>query len=277
MPTSAHEDFECFRSFLQDACGIALTENKQYLVTTRIRRILIEHGLDNLTELVAKLKSPRNTVLRDQVVDAMTTNETYWFRDTYPFTQLSKKILPKLLESPRGGSVRIWSAACSSGQEPYSISMVVEQLQKERGERLSRSVEVIGTDLSATVLEQAKLAQYDKMSMARGLSAIQASEYFDQLPGIPTWKVKTPIRNRVSFRALNLMDSYSSLGKFDVIYCRNVLIYFNSELKQEILHKLHGALKPGGILMLGASEGIAGVTHLFEMIHANPGIYYQAR
>lgn len=271
------EEFENFRNFLQSACGIALSENKQYLVTTRIRSILNDNKIDSLATLVEMMKQSSQSGLRSQVIDAMTTNETYWFRDNYPFLQLNDTILPELFASHKSDAIRIWSAACSSGQEPYSISMVVEQQQKARGGRLPRPVEIVGTDLSSRVLQHAKSAQYDKMSMARGLNAGQVEQFFDPLPTTGSWRVKKSISDRVSFKTLNLLDSYSSMGFFDVIYCRNVLIYFDAELKKQILLKLHKTLRPGGVLMLGASEGIAGASDVFEMVHANPGIFYRAR
>ncbi len=270
-------DFNQFRQFLEDACGISLGENKQYLVSNRIRKILEDNKIDNLGELVRLLKQGVNRRLRDQVVDSMTTNETFWFRDTYPYEHLKNVHFPHLLGSANKslGSIKIWSAACSSGQEPYSISIMIEEFKKQQMGSVSKQVQIVATDLSTSILDQAKSGQYDKLSVLRGLSQERLDRYFDKVDG-DNWKVKSVIKERVEFRILNLMDSYSALGKFDLVFCRNVLIYFNADLKRQILQKIHGCLKPGGILYVGSSESLSGASDLFEMIKCEPGIYYRA-
>lgn len=270
-------EFDQFRQFLQEACGIALGDNKQYLVANRIRRLLEEHRLSSFSDLVRELKQNRSRRLKEQVIDVMTTNETFWFRDIYPFEYLGKTLLPEWMSKRRDpGPVRIWSAACSSGQEPYSISMVVEQFRRQRMGALARPVQVVATDLSSIVLDQARRGEYDRLSVVRGLSPERREQYFDN-PAENLWRVKPVIRDRIEFRAWNLLDSYAGLGKFDAVFCRNVLIYFNSELKRRILEKIHGALKPGGVLFLGSSESIGGASELFEMVRCEPGIVYRAR
>lgn len=270
-------EFDEFRAFLQQACGISLGENKQYLVTNRVRRLLEEHGLSTFGELVRTLKSGGNRRLKDQVVDVMTTNETFWFRDTYPFEHLKTVLLPELMaRRHEKGPIRIWSAACSSGQEPYSISMAVEEYKRRAMGVLSREVQVVATDLSSIVLEQARLGLYDKLSVMRGLSPERREQFFEAVSET-TWRIKASVRNRVEFRALNLLDSYALLGRFDIVFCRNVLIYFNAELKRDILQKIHTSLKPGGILFLGSSEGVGQTAPLFNMVRCEPGIYYQAK
>ncbi len=269
-------EFEYFRQFLQQACGIFLGENKQYLVATRIRGILLENNLDSLTAVVDEMKRSRHSRLREKVIDAMTTNETFWFRDNYPFEYLKNTLLEQLQAQPGAGSIRIWSAACSSGQEPYSISMAVEEHRRRFGPGSPRAVQIVATDLSNTMLAQALRGEYDNLSLSRGLSAERLQAFFDQC-GEDRWRLKPAVRERIDFRALNLMDPFVGLGKFDIIYCRNVLIYFSGELKRDILRRLHGALKPGGLLFLGSSEGLAGETGLFEMVHCNPGIVYREK
>lgn len=269
------KEFERFRVFLQEACGIFLAENKQYLVTTRIRKILSDNQLDSLSALVDQMRQSRHSKLRDQVIDAMTTNETFWFRDTYPYEYLSRELFMALQEKRDFGPIRIWSAACSSGQEPYSISMIAEECRRSNPGAFKRNVEIVATDLSSSMLDQAKSGEYDRMSVVRGLSRERLDAYFDKLPD-DIWRVKPLISDRVQFRPLNLMDSYTGMGKFDIIFCRNVLIYFSGDLKHDILKRLHAALKPNGILFLGSSEGLAGAADLFEMVHCNPGIMYRA-
>ncbi|HEX7763030.1 MAG TPA: protein-glutamate O-methyltransferase CheR [Cellvibrio sp.] len=270
-------DFDQFRQFLEEACGISLGDNKQYLVTNRIRRILEENNIASFGELVKSLKQGFNRKLKDQVIDSMTTNETFWFRDNYPYDHLKNVLLPQLMAGNNRmfGPVRIWSAACSSGQEPYSISMMVEEYKRQNMGNLARPVQVVATDLSSTVLDQARSGEYDKLSVMRGLSSERLERYFDN-PTPVLWKVKPFVKERIEFRSLNLMDSYVGLGKFDIVFCRNVLIYFNADLKRQILQKIHASLKPQGILFLGSSEGLAGVADLFDMVRCEPGILYRA-
>jgi chemotaxis protein methyltransferase CheR len=270
-------EFDQFRQFLEDACGISLGDNKQYLVTNRIRRILEENNLASIGELVRVLKQGINRKLKDQVIDSMTTNETFWFRDNYPYDHLKNALLPQLMAGNNRmfGPVRIWSAACSSGQEPYSISMMVEEYKRQVMGSLARQVQIVATDLSSIVLDQAKRGEYDKLSVLRGLSSERQERYFDN-PTPAIWRVKSIVKERIDFRSLNLMDSYSGLGKFDIVFCRNVLIYFNADLKRQILQKIHASLKPQGILFLGSSEGLAGAADLFDMVRCEPGILYKA-
>jgi chemotaxis protein methyltransferase CheR len=270
-------EFDQFRQFLEDACGISLGDNKQYLVTNRIRRILEENKIASFGELVRALKQGVNRKLKDQVIDSMTTNETFWFRDNYPYEHLKNTLLPQLMAGNNRmfGPIRIWSAACSSGQEPYSISMMVEEYKRQAMGNLARPVQIIATDLSTTVLDHARRGEYDKLSVMRGLSSERLERYFDN-PSPTTWCVKNVVKERIDFRALNLMDSYGGLGRFDIVFCRNVLIYFNAELKRQILQKIHATLKPQGILFLGSSEGLAGASDLFEMVRCEPGILYKA-
>lgn len=269
-------EFDQFRQFLEDACGISLGDNKQYLVTNRMRRLMDENKIANFGDLVRSLRQGLHRKLKEQVIDAMTTNETFWFRDIYPYDHLKTNLLPQLMggNNKMFGPVRVWSAACSSGQEPYSISMMVEEFKQKNMGALPRQVQIVATDLSTTILEQARQGEYDKLSVMRGLSNERLDKFFDKADN--NWRVKPLIRDRIDFRPINLMDSYAGLGKFDIVFCRNVLIYFNADLKRQILQKIHASLKPQGILYLGSSEGLAGAADLFEMVRCEPGILYRA-
>lgn len=270
-------EFDQFRQFLEDACGISLGDNKQYLVTNRMRRLMDDHKIASFGELVRILKQGLQRKLKEEVIDAMTTNETFWFRDVYPYDHLKNNLLPQLMgpTNKAFGPLRVWSAACSSGQEPYSISMMVEEFKQKNMGSLPRQVQIVATDLSTTILEQARQGEYDKLSVMRGLSNERLDKFFDKTPS-GNWRVKSVLRDRIDFRPINLMDSYAALGKFDIVFCRNVLIYFNADLKRQILQKIHAALKPQGILYLGSSEGLAGAADLFEMVRCDPGILYKA-
>lgn len=272
----AHE-YQAFSAFLRVACGIDLGANKQYLVSTRVRRILVEHKLHSLDELTKLIQQDDQRSLRQKVIDAMTTNETFWFRDSYPFEYLAKTLLPSLAKQQKSQEkTRIWSAACSSGQEPYSISMVVEEGMRGIFSTRCSDADILATDVSASVLDSAKLAVYDRLSLVRGLSSQRTNDFFLQVDA-DSWRLKDSVRNRVRFRQLNLQESFYLLGRFDVVFCRNVLIYFSTELKAEILRKIHGVLNPGGVLFLGSSESISGLSDLYEMINCNPGIAYRAK
>lgn len=273
-PFSDHE-YRAFSDFLKSACGIDLGANKQYLVSTRLRRILQEHKLEGLGGLVIAIQDNKNSMLRQLVMDAMTTNETFWFRDCTPFDYLAK-ILPEMTPARPGGKIRIWSAACSSGQEPYSISMLVEERQRGRFGQPLPEVEILATDLSNKILDVARYGRYDRLSVARGLSPERAKKFF-VLETPDSWCVRPEVRQRIRFRSLNLQDSFYSLGKFDVIFCRNVLIYFSGDLKRDILTRLHGALNPNGLLILGSSESISDLGYLYDMVNCNPGVAYRAK
>lgn len=256
--SSGNLDFEQFRVFLEKTCGILLGSNKQYLVSSRLNKLMEQNNIKTLGELVQRIQSQPRGGLREQVVDAMTTNETLWFRDTYPFEVLKSRVLPELIKANPGQRLRIWSAASSSGQEPFSLSMAIDEFERSNLGQLKSGVQIVATDLSASMLTACKAGEYDSLAMGRGLSQERLQRYFDP-KGPGRWVVKPAIRNRVEFRMLNLLDSYASLGKFDIVFCRNVLIYFSAEVKKDILTRIHATLKPGGYLFLGASEALNGL------------------
>lgn len=266
----APEDYTAFREFLEDVSGIVLGENKHYLVTSRLARLMNEFALVSFSELMGKMK--QDSKLRHRVMDAMTTNETSWFRDSYPFDTLKEKIYPEFAKL-KLAQVRIWSAACSTGQEPYSISMATSEFLLNRpGSLPANAVQIIGTDISTSVLAQARDALYEGTAATRGLSPERKRRFFRQVGD--NWQVIEDVRNRISFRELNLMQSFASLAKFDVIYCRNVLIYFSAELKRDIMQRMTQLLKPHGYLILGGSESISGYSDDYEVVRWKNGVIY---
>ncbi len=274
--SSGNLDFELFRDFLEKTSGILLGSNKQYLVSSRLNRLMEQQGIKSLGELVQRIQTQPRSGLREQVVDAMTTNETLWFRDAYPFEILKNRVLPELLKANPHQRLRIWSAACSSGQEPYSLSMTLDEYERAYPSQLRMGAQIVATELSGSMLAACKAGEYDSLAMARGLSAERKQRYFDEVaPG--RWAIKPALRSRIEFRALNLLDSYAALGKFDIVFCRNVLIYFSAEVKRDILLRIHGTLKPGGYLFLGASEALNGLSDHYQMVQCSPGIIYQAK
>lgn len=273
LQISSH-DYDDFRRYLEEASGIVLGNNKHYLVTSRLNRLMREFEIEDFGQLMKRLKLERKSTLHERIVDAMTTNETLWFRDNYPFEVLKHIILPELgLKKPR--QLRIWSAASSSGQEAYSISITLQEYLASKPGSLPANIQIIGTDISPSMLNDANSAQYDKMSLARGMSDERLKRYF--LPKGEKWEVRPEIKSRVSFRELNLLNNFSALGKFDIVFCRNVLIYFSSELKTDILNRIAKLLNPGGYLFLGGSESPTSYTDAFELVRTPKGVAYRAK
>jgi chemotaxis protein methyltransferase CheR len=251
-----------------------LGDNKHYLVTSRLNRLIREFEIGSFGELMSRLRRERHSKLRERIVDAMTTNETLWFRDTYPFEVLRQYALPEFSKK-RPMQLRIWSAACSSGQEPYSISMTIQEYLASRPGSLPSNTQIIATDISPTVLAAANSGIYEKMSLSRGLSEERRQRHFIQRGD--SWEVRPELRNRVTFRELNLLESYASLGRFDIVFCRNVLIYFSAERKRDILTRIACTLNPGGYLFLGGSESPSSYCDAFEMVRTPYGVVYRLK
>jgi chemotaxis protein methyltransferase CheR len=263
-----------FRVFLEKQCGIVLGENKQYLVKSRLAPLMAKFDVATLGDLVTRTLSPMERQLRASVIDAMTTNETLWFRDEYPFELLKKRLLPEFKNQRT--PLKIWSAASSSGQEPYSIAMAVTEFQQRNPGSFSAGVQIIGTDISNTMLEHCKYGHYDSLALSRGLSPERKRMFFENGDKGMS-KVKDSIKKMVSFRQLNLLNSYSLMGRFDIIFCRNVLIYFAPEIKKQIISQFEDALNSKKYLFLGASESLSGLNQNFDMVRCNPGIIYQKK
>jgi chemotaxis protein methyltransferase CheR len=273
--TIADHDYQIFRTFLSQACGIVLGDNKQYLVVNRMRRIMEDHQFQSLSALVTCINQHREPGLKERVIDAMTTNETFWFRDSSPFEALRDVLLPRMVTVEKRPHIRIWSAACSSGQEPYSISMIIDEFKARHPGQLRREPEIIATDISMTVLNSARQADYDSLSVSRGLSPERRRLFFDEKPGL-RFQLKSHITDRVSFRQLNLQDNYAGIGRFDIIFCRNVLIYFAADLKADILKRMHLSLNPASYLILGASESLPAALashYALERVGVNTSVY----
>lgn len=272
--TISPEDYDEFRAFLEAVSGIVLGENKHYLVTSRLTRLMTELSIPSFHDMMSKMKADGK--LRHRIMDAMTTNETSWFRDVYPFDVLKELILPEFAKQ-KLQQIKIWSAACSTGQEPYSISMVVSEYQQTRpGSLPSNAIQVIGTDISPSVLTQARDGIYEGMAVGRGLTEERKQRFFRAIDS-NHMQISEDVRKRVSFREMNLMQSYAGLGKFDIIFCRNVLIYFSPELKKDIMQRMAYSLRPGGYLILGGSESISGYSDEYEMIKWRNGVIYKIK
>jgi chemotaxis protein methyltransferase CheR len=267
------EQYEKFCLFLEDHSGIVLGPSKQYLVVSRLTPLISEFNMSSLSELLEKTQNTFQRQLRMRVIDAMTTNETLWFRDNYPYNMLKNKLLPEFANEKPHGTIRIWSAASSSGQEPYSIAMTCFETTIPRF-KTPMGVQIIGTDISPTMLSHCKSGVYDYIALNRGLSPERKRHFFTKIDD-QNMVINDQIKRLVTFKHLNLLESYAGMGKFDIIFCRNVLIYFSPQVKSKIINQMADCLNPRGYLFMGASEAMTGLCDRFEMIRCNPGIAYR--
>src|SRR5260221_377713 len=244
-------DYEYLRKLLKDHSGLDLSSDKQYLIESRLLPLSRKVGLSGISELVQKMKGGSASLI-SQVVEAMTTNETFFFRDKVPFEHFRGSIMPEILPARAGRkSLRIWCAAGSTGQEPYSLAMCL----KEMGAALvGWRVEILATDLSQEVVEKSRAGIYSQFEVQRGLPIQMLVKYFKQTGEL--WQINADMRAMVQHRQLNLLHDFSQLGVFDVIFCRNVLIYFDQETKVNIFNRLAKAIEPDGFLVL-SSTGLA--------------------
>jgi chemotaxis protein methyltransferase CheR len=261
-------DYEYLRKLLRDHSGLDLSADKQYLIESRLLPLARKAGLAGISDLVQKMKGGSASLVT-QVVEAMTTNETFFFRDKVPFDHFRDSIVPQILQARAGRkSIRIWCAAGSTGQEPYSLAMCL----KEMSAALSGwRVEIIATDLSQEVLEKSRAGIYSQFEVQRGLPIQMLVKYFRQTGEF--WQINADIRAMVQHRQLNLLHDFSQLGVFDVIFCRNVLIYFDQETKINIFNRLAKVMEPDGFLVLGAAETVVGLTDVFKPYPDKRGLY----
>jgi chemotaxis protein methyltransferase CheR len=269
--TLTSKDYQSIHDFLEVQAGIRLGAGKEYLVTSRLRRLLPMFDLSGYGALVARLAQAGSNRLQTAVVDAMTTNETFWFRDNAHFRVLIEGVLAEI----RPARLRIWSAAASTGQEAYTTAICLQDAMQNG--RLSRTLgyEIIGTDISPTALAEAKGASYCGVSASRGLNPEQRRRYFREQGGCI--ELLPQYRRGISFRSFNLLQPFDGLGRFDVVFCRNVLIYFSQERKRDIIARIARSLNPGGHLFLGSTESMSGHEDLFEMRNLAGGLVYRVR
>lgn len=263
--------FARFRRHLAALTGISLDADKQYLAESRLAPVLRAHGVADFSYLVDALERRDNPALVREVIDAMTTNETLFFRDRTPFETFRTRVLPDLLAARANERrLRFWCAACSTGQEAYSLAMTLDQDARAlRG----WSIEILATDLSTSAIDAARVGSYSQFEVQRGLSTGQLLRYFHRQE--ETWRVNEHLRARINFRDFNLLTDFTDLGKFDVIFCRNVLMYFEPEVKRSVLSRLAHALNDDGYLFLGASETASEANALFAQV--SPDGLWRAR
>lgn len=271
------DEFMLLRDYIEEICGVFLGEEKNYLIETRFSNLMAETGCRTFREFYRYISRHSTSKMRNRIIDAITTKETLWFRDYHPFIILQEVILPSLvtrIKEHEQSRIRIWSAGCSTGQEPYSIAMIVEEFCRTRPFLKPRQFEILATDISPSALETAHGGRYDLISMQRGLPQEMRDRYFTQNGTI--WELNESIKQKVSFRPFNLLDSFVSLGKFDVVFLRYVAIYFSNGLKKNLFTKCHKTLSPSGYLLIGASESFLDCGDLYECFSYSEGLYYKS-
>ena len=262
-------DYDFLRKLVKERSGLVLSADKQYLVESRLLPVARRSGVAGLSELVQLLKGPNAQALAVEVVEAMMTNESFFVRDKLPFEHFRDTIIPRLLAARAAQRrIRIWCAAASTGQEPYSLAMSLKELS---GQLSGWRIDIIASDLSTEVLEKAKTGIYSQFEVQRGLPIQLLIKYFTQVG--ETWQIAPEIRAMVQFRSLNLLGDFTALGMFDVVFCRNVLIYFDHETKVNVLDRLAIAVDRDGYLVLGAAETVVGLTDSFKPVLDRRGLY----
>lgn len=263
------DDFDFIARLLKDRSGLLLGRDKVYLLESRLTPLARRRGLESLGDLIAYMRRERDEALVRQVVEAMTTNESFFFRDNTPFELFRDQVLPKLrVTNVATRRVRIWCSAASTGQEPYSLAIMLKELEAQWA---GWEFEILGTDISTQVLDKARAGIYSQFEIQRGLPIRMVMKYFTQEG--EAWQLAKSIRDMVTFREFNLLDGFRSLGVFDVIYCRNVLIYFDQDTKADVLNRLAEIMPPHGVLFLGAAETVLGLTDRFRPVPEHRGMY----
>jgi chemotaxis protein methyltransferase CheR len=272
------DEFKILTRYILTISGISLDDSKKYLVETRLAPLLKDLGLASFSELHFKATSDPSKKIQEKIIDAITTGETLFFRDAAPFELLQHKILPDLVDKRTQGSgktaipLRIWSAACSTGQEIYSIAIVLKELFGD----LSRyTLRLIGTDISDAAVARASYGIFNNFEIDRGLAKDKLQKYF--VPANGSWKIRDEIRALASFKKMNLMDNFNGIGKFDIVFCRNVAIYFSEADRAKLFKKIEGALEPDGYLIIGSTESLTGVAPQFEPKRYLKSVFYQLR
>jgi chemotaxis protein methyltransferase CheR len=262
-------EYDYLRRLLKERSGLVLSNDKQYLIESRLMPVVRRVGLGSLSDLVHSLKRPSAESLIVDVVEAMTTNETFFFRDRIPFDHVRDCIVPAFLEARAlQKRIRVWCAAAATGQEPYSLAMGF----REMGARLAGwRIEILATDISAEVLEKAKAGVYSQFEVQRGLPIQFLIKYFTQVGDC--WQLSPEIKAMVQFRPFNLLNDFRPLGTFDLVFCRNVLIYFDQESKVGVLDRLVHQIDHDGYLVLGAAETVVGLTERFKPYPDRRGLY----
>ncbi|MGA2600858.1 MAG: protein-glutamate O-methyltransferase CheR [Bryobacteraceae bacterium] len=270
------EERQTVAQYIYSVCAIALDQSKDYLIESRLSGVMAETGATSFTQLVSRAKNDANGSLRRRIIDEITTNETLFFRDSAPFDLLRYKIIPEIIDRRAKSSaaipIRIWSAACSTGQELYSIAIVLRELL---GDLRGYNVRLLGTDISDNAVARASEGIFSQIEIDRGLTPSARDKSF--VPHPRGWKIRDEIRAMVSFRKLNLMEDFSSLGNFDIVFCRNVAIYFNERDRLSLFNRIEQRLDGNGYLVIGSMESLSTSAPQFESKRHLRSVYYQLK
>jgi chemotaxis protein methyltransferase CheR len=263
------QDYDYVRGLLRERSGLVLSADKQYLVESRLLPVVRKSGLTSLAELVRVLKAVPLSPLATTVIEAMTTNESFFFRDKLPFEHFRDIVMPALLAArAQDRHIRVWCSAAATGQEPYSLAMLL----KDMGGKLTGwTIDILGTDISSSALEKAKAGLYSQFEVQRGLPIQLLVKHFAQVGAL--WQISPDLRAMVSYRNFNLLQDFAGLGRFDVVFCRNVLIYFDQDTKAAVLNRLARSMREDSYLMLGAAETVVGLTTAFKPMPECRGVY----
>ena len=272
-------EIKVISKYIYDISGISLDEKKAYLIETRLKVILENEGILSYLELYQKAKSDKSRLLERKIIDAVTTNETLFFRDNSPFDMFRHKVMPDLIDKRAAQTsgltpinLRIWSAACSTGQEIYSLAIILKELLPDRKKY---NIQLLGTDISDEAVAKASYGKYTKFEVERGLDKDRLQRYF--VPNGTSWKIRDDIRAMTIFQKRNLMDSFKGVGQFDVIFCRNVAIYFSIEDRKRLFERIAGVLAPDGYLIIGSTESLTGICPIFEPQRHLRSVFYQLK
>ena len=275
MPVTA-EDVTFVARLVDELCGVVLDDSKGYLVESRLGQLAREAGCPSYRDLCDKARRESDRLLQQKIIDAITTQETLFFRDDSPFEALRHRVLPDLIDArTRNGSprrLRLWSAACSTGQEPYSLAIVLHEMLPDLR---TWDVNILATDISDAAVAQASRGHYANHEVRRGMPPASLPKYFHQEPN--GWRVKDELRVLVAFRRLNLVDSLAALGPFDVVFCRNVAIYFDTETRKNVFSRIAERLAPNGYLLVGSSESLTDLASHFEAQQHCRCVFYRPR
>ena len=267
------DELKILARLVNDLCGVVLDESKGYLIESRLSKVAEDAGCKNFSELYYKARYENNKVLQSKIIDAITTHETLFFRDTSPFEALQHKVFPDLFDAKAKTAtpkrIRIWSAACSTGQEPYSIAIVLHELLPDIA---TWDIKITATDISDSAIQQASIGRYRDIEIQRGLKPETLQKYFIREPNC--WKIKDEIRAMIAYRRMNLLEPFNGLGPFDVILCRNVAIYFDAMARKSLFERLIKELTPEGYLFVGSSESLTDLGPRFVPQHHCRAIFY---
>lgn len=267
------EDFDLFAVLVKQRSGLVLSRDKAYLLESRLMPVARKWNLKTLDELAGQVRDKRDENMLRDITEAMTTNESFFFRDQKPFDQFRNLLLPQLLKSRAAKKqIRIWSAAASSGQEAYSLAMI---LTEEAAKLQGWKIDIVGTDLSSEIIDRAKSGIYSQFEVQRGLPVTLLVKYFQQVAA-DKWQVKDNIRSMVQYKTLNLLTDFGPVGVFDIVYCRNVLIYFDQPTKSKVLDAIANVMAPDAALFLGGAETVLGITNRFKPMDNERGLYIMA-